>query len=155
METGGVNELIGLFNPKSKAGGVNEFKLIELKVEKLSTPIGAKGLGRPSLLSGTRGIVPSIKLWKAREENILSSKLIVLTFERIDNVCFENSESKTVILFAAVFTGIFETGRLVPEDTKFPTGSSFLITKKYTNTSTNPIPININAFLKVEFMLIF
>jgi hypothetical protein len=67
-------------------------------VEDVSDPIGAKGFGLPSVPSGVRVMLESIKEVNAGSANIASFSLIFLTFKRSD----KNSLPTGVLLIVNV-----------------------------------------------------
>jgi hypothetical protein len=107
----------------------------------MSTPIGAKGLGRPSLPSGINSILESLSPKKDGSENIESSNCRFRTLR-------SSGKNSPMDEFTA---GLPEESKT--EEVKG--GSSCLSkTYKYPSIKIHPIPTNSNAFFRVGLILI-
>lgn len=110
-----------------------------------SEPIGAKGLGRPSLPSGFNKILESFKDIKTGSEKIASSNFKLLIFKRI--------ERKSWVIKEACPGVIVPVG--VVAETRLASSGAPLKKYIYPRISRVAITEKIIMFLKVGDMLIF
>ena len=114
----------------------------------MSKPIGANGLGLPSVPSGISSILESRRERKAGSEKIESSKLILLTFKRM-------ARKSWVIKEFWLFMSPFGNTELLEEEIR--ESSSGLFLKKNTDKiiKTTAMLANIIMFLVFGIILIF